>query len=146
MLVHAQDRSLHAAAYHRQTGQFAQSLYSAVFSVFSVKHRKDCVQTDELQAACARNQKTMVRAVRGKHGRETVGGSPGVCRNPVNIALIAQPGAFPGDADQMSLIFFLIQMGNNRIGRLQGDLVLRRAAAKKNRNHGFIFCCVHFHK
>ena len=108
VLVHAQGGGFHAAACYRQAGQLTQALYGSVLAVLAVQYRKYRIQPDQFHSAGPHDQESMISTVRRKHRGTAVGGGPGILRNPVNIALIAEPGAFPGNTHEVRLIFFLI--------------------------------------
>ena len=78
--------------------------------------------------------------VGGDEGGGAVGGIavPGVGRDVVHRTVIVQPAPIPGDAQQNQVVFGLVQVGDDRMGGLEGHGILRGAAAEEYGNGQFL--------
>ena len=121
VLIHTQGGGAQAAPHQRDSGQLQQALNGAVLAVFSVEHRKGCVQGERAHSGGVQNQKAAGAPVRGENRRAGVPGVliPGVRRQSLQRAGVQQPLSLAGDAQGIDLIFLRVQMGEDRMGGLK---------------------------
>ena len=61
-------------------------------------------------------------------------------------AVVAQPLSLPGDANRNDLIFLWAQMGEDGVGRLEGDGIFAGIASKQNGNGFFHIATTSFQR
>ena len=117
------------------TGDLQQTLNGAVFAVGAVKHRKHHIDALAHHAVIFKTQKTLT-VDRGEGGTAiAVAILPGTGgQHAVVIAAEQNPVAFLGDADRENVIFIVIDVVQNGLGRTKRDFMLRRNTAEQNAN------------
>ena len=134
ILVHTDGGGETAAADDGDAGQLQKTLYGAVLAVLAVENWKGGVQPDSAEPRLGNHQQAVELPVRGDDG----GGAaarvvvPGVRRDGVLGAVVEEPAAIPGDAQEDGLVLVAVQAGNHRVGGLEGHGVLRGAAAEED--------------
>ena len=125
VLIHAQGGGKSAAADERRTGQFKESLYRAVLSVFSVKYGKNGIYGDTIGLLSAEKQQRMITAIRRVCGGNTAFIlMPGVVGYLSGLAEVGEPVSFAGNTDGKRAVTFSVHVRDHRVSRFQRDAVL----------------------
>ena len=134
VLVHADGARERAAAYDGYAGHLAQALYRAVLAVLAVHYGEGGVDARGLHAVRTELDYAVRLAVGGNHGGDAYALAPGVVLDALGPAVVAEPLAALGDAEQYEVVFLPVEVHDDGVRRLQRNGILRRAAAEYNRD------------
>ena len=134
VLVHADGARERAAAYDGYAGHLAQALYRAVLAVLAVHYGEGGVDARGLHAVGTEFDYAVRLAVGGNHGGYAYALAPGVVLDALGPAVVAEPLAALGDAEQYEVVFLPVEVHDDGVRRLQRNGILRRAAAEYNRD------------
>ena len=137
-LVHSHSGGGDVGADVGDARQLQQALHGAVLAVLTVHHREHHVDALPDNAVALEAQQAL--APDGGDGAAAVvlaaqpgpGGEHGVV-----LALEPDPVAVLGNTHGVDVVFFLVDVVEHRLGRAQGDLMLRAHAAEENADTKF---------
>ena len=134
VLVHAQGGGEHAAPHDGDARQLQQALYGAVLPVLAMEHREGGVQVHGGRPGGGDQEQAVDAPVGGDHGGDQMAliGVPAVVQQGVKGAPVEEPPAVPGDAQGHRFVFPRIQVGEHRVGGLEGNVVFRGTTAEQD--------------
>ena len=132
-LIHSNSGSGNMGTHIGDACHLQQALHGTVLAVFTVEHREDHINFLCRYTLCCEAQQTL--ATDRRDGSITVAFAvhPGTGRqHGVVLAAKENPLAFSGNAHREDVIFVMINVVQNGLGRAQGNSMLRADAAEKN--------------
>ena len=134
-LIHRHGGSRNTGAHIRDPRQLQQTLHSTILAILAMQYREHHINALTHNTVALKTQQTLTP--NGRDGRPAIVGAsfPGpVGQHRIVVAAKQDPVPLLGNPNGEYIIFFLIDVIEYRLGRAQGDLMLRAYAAKQDAN------------